>query len=191
MLASIVVDFLRSSTNSSGRLGVGAVYCKYTDTEIQSPENILASLCMQALDEYVPMPDLLIKLHGSHNAKGTRPTLSDIRNVFFEVSKSVDTLYLVVDALDECSEQTRIVVIRELKHWLSDCKVLVTTRPIEDITQEFATGSLVQINAHDDDLKKYIQSRMAASSRLSTLLQGRPNLEQNILDGTIERANKM
>ena len=186
-----MVDFLRGSTISGRSLGVGAVFCKYTDTEIQSPENILASLCMQALDKYVPMPEKLVMLYDSHSAGGTRPTLSDIRDVFFEVSKSIDTVYLIVDALDECLDQTRCIVIRELKHWLSDCKVLVTTRPIEDITQEFAAGSIVQIHAHDDDLKNYIQSRMATSSRLSALLQGRPDLEQNIIDGTTRRANKM
>ena len=146
---------------------------------------------MQALDKYVPMPEKLVMLYDSHSAGGTRPTLSDIRDVFFEVSKSIDTVYLIVDALDECLDQTRCIVIRELKHWLSDCKVLVTTRPIEDITQEFAAGSIVQIHAHDDDLKNYIQSRMATSSRLSALLQGRPDLEQNIIDGTTRRANKM
>ena len=191
MLASIVVNFLRSPTNLTRGLRVGVVYCKYTDTEIQSPENLLASLCMQSLDEYVPMPETLVRVHGRHYHEGTRPTLSEIRDVFFEASKSVDDLYLVVDALDECLDQTRSIVIRELRHWLSDCKVLVTTRPIEDITREFATGSLVHIHAHDDDLKRYIQSRMTTSSRLSALLQGRPDLQQNILDGTIKRANRM
>lgn len=158
-----MVDFLQSSTKSNRALGVGAVFCKYTDIEIQGPENILASLCIQVLGEYVPMPETLVKLfklYRSQVAEGT-PNIVGHSRCILRSFESVDTLYLVVDALDERLDQTRSMVLRELRHWLSDYKILVTTRPIEDITQEFAAGSIVQIHAHDLSRRQYVYGTVA------------------------------
>ncbi|KAL8972865.1 MAG: hypothetical protein Q9197_002595 [Variospora fuerteventurae] len=191
VLASIVVDFLQNTATSDRRRAVAAVFCNFKETTVQSPENLLGSLCIQALHQDVPIPTVLQELYKSHKAKQTRPTLEDINRVFVEIGKLFDDLYLVVDALDECSSDARSFLTQKLKSLSSNSRLLVTTRPIDDITQKFTSGRVIQIRASDGDLEKYINAKLQSSSRLSTLLQGQHTLEKEISDGIIAKANGM
>ena len=105
------------------------------------------------------------------------------------LAKSFDDLYLIIDALDECSTEVRTVLIRELK--VLPSKLLVTTRPIDGIIRQFDGSSIVQIRASDDDLHKYILSRLENSGRLSALLRGNDALADDIRQRIIAKANGM
>ncbi|KAI4120457.1 MAG: hypothetical protein LQ341_007542 [Variospora aurantia] len=191
VLASIVVDFLRNTATSDRRRAVAAVYCNFKETTVQSPENLLGSLCIQALHEDVPIPTVLQELYKSHEAKQTRPTLEDFNRVFVEIGKLFDDLYLVIDALDECSADARSFLTQKLKSLSPNSRLLVTTRPIDDITQRFTSGRVVEIRASDGDLEKYIKAKLQSSSRLSTLFQGQHTLEKEMSDRIITKANGM
>ncbi|KAI4236949.1 MAG: hypothetical protein L6R40_006001 [Gallowayella cf. fulva] len=191
VLASIAVDFLRKSTSSDRRSAVAAVFCNFKETNVQSLESLLASICVQALAKDVPIPEALRKLYESHRAHQTRPTFRDISHVFVEIAKPLDSLYLVIDALDECSADARDVLIRELRTLVPTSKLLVTTRSIEGITSEFTNGPFLEISARHDDLAKYIQTRYTTGTRLPALLQQQPSLKEEILKEVIAKANGM
>ncbi|KAL8648620.1 MAG: hypothetical protein Q9210_004882 [Variospora velana] len=191
VLASIVVDFLRNTATSGPRPAVAALFCNFKESNVQSPENLLGSLCIQAMHKDVPIPTVLQELYKSHEAKQTRPTLEDINRVFVEIGKLFDELYLVVDALDECSADARSFLTQKLKSLSSKSRLLVTTRPIDDITQKFTSGRVIEIRASDGDLEKYIKAKLESSSRLSTFLQGQHTLEKEISDRIIAKANGM
>ncbi|KAI4181646.1 MAG: hypothetical protein LQ348_004987 [Seirophora lacunosa] len=191
VLASIVVDFLRNTTNSDRRRAVAAVFCNFKEFNVQNPENLLASLCVQALDGDVPIPVALQELYKSHEVKRTRPTLREIETVFVEIGKLLDDLYLVIDALDECSADARSFITQKLRTLSSNTKLLATTRPIDDITREFTTEPVLEIRASHADLEKYIKARFERSSRLSAIVQKQPSLETEISDGIIAKANGM
>ncbi|KAL8959463.1 MAG: hypothetical protein Q9193_003678 [Seirophora villosa] len=191
VLASIVVDFLRKSTTSDRRRAVAAVFCNFKETNVQNPENLLASLCVQALDSDLPIPVALQELYKFHEVKQTRPTLRETETVFVEIGKLLDDLYLVIDALDECSADARSFITQKLGTLSSNIKLLATTRPIDDITREFTTEPVLEIRASHADLEKYIKARFERSSRLSAILQRQPSLEIEISDGIIAKANGM
>lgn len=139
----------------------------------------------------MPIPEALRKLYESHRAHQTRPTFRDISHVFVEIAKPLDSLYLVIDALDECSADARDVLIRELRTLVPTSKLLVTTRSIEGITSEFTNGPFLEISARHDDLAKYIQTRYTTGTRLPALLQQQPSLKEEILKEVIAKVSDL
>ncbi|KAL8748994.1 MAG: hypothetical protein Q9184_006986 [Pyrenodesmia sp. 2 TL-2023] len=188
VLASIVVDYLRNIFKPTYSYSVAAAYCNFKEREIQSPENLLAGLCVQVIDDSKPLPETLVQLHGCHASRRTRPSLDDVLDVFKEAAKRFETTYLIVDALDECLLEVRRVLLQELKSLQPMVRLLVTTRPPTD---QFAEDVTIEISASDDDLEKYVQSRVAGSSRLSKLLHGRTELLRYLCNKVIEKASGM
>lgn len=167
------------------------MFCNFKETNAQNSENLLASLCVQALDSDLPIPAALQELYKFHEVKRTRPTLREIEIVFVEIGKLLDDLYLVIDALDECSADARSFITQKLRTLSPNTKLMATTRPIDDITREFTAEPVLEIHASHADLEKYIKARFKRSSRLSAILQGQPSLEMEISDGIIAKANGM
>ncbi|KAL9603021.1 MAG: hypothetical protein Q9179_002355 [Wetmoreana sp. 5 TL-2023] len=186
-----MVDDLRKRSAPTHSVGIAAAYCSFKERDMQSPENLLAGLCVQLIDRSELVPETLVQLHKVHNGKRTRPNLKEILKVFEEVAKPFETTYLIVDALDECSTEVRDILLRELKALQHMITLLVTTRPIDSITGQFAENDTIEIRASHNDLEKYVQSSCRRSSRLSTLLQGRDMLVQEISDRVIDKANGM
>lgn len=188
ILASVVVDYLRNIFKATYSFSVAAAYCNFKDKEIQSPENLLAGLCVQVLGDSEPLPEILVQLHGRHASKRTRPSLKDVLDVFKEAMKHFETTYLIVDALDECSSEVRGVLLQELKSLQPRVRLLVTTRPPINYVAEKAT---IEIRASRGDLEKYIKSRIAESNKLSSLLRGRPKLLGDVCNNVIDKAGEM
>ncbi|KAL8895571.1 MAG: hypothetical protein Q9207_008114 [Kuettlingeria erythrocarpa] len=188
VLASVIVDYLRNAFKASYSYSVAAAYCNFKERVSQSPENLLAGLCVQLIDEFKPLPETLVQLHGRHASKRTSLSLNDVLDVFKEVLKHFETTYLIVDALDECSWETRDILLRELKSLQPIIRLLVMTRPNID---QFAENATIEIRASHSDLDKYIQSRIASQPKLSSLLQGRTKLLEDIRSKVIDKASGM
>ncbi|KAL8754169.1 MAG: hypothetical protein Q9199_004528 [Rusavskia elegans] len=91
ILASVVVDFLRKHRTKTGSTGVAAIYCNFKERQSQTPENLLAAACVQ-------LANCRLK---------TRPTCTEVLRVLKDTVRSFDTVYLAIDALDECLEHVR------------------------------------------------------------------------------------
>ncbi|KAI4124244.1 MAG: hypothetical protein LQ338_004901 [Usnochroma carphineum] len=188
ILASVVVDYLRNVFVATYSYGVAAAYCNFKERDIQSPENLLAGLCVQVIDGSKTVPEILVQLHKSHASKRTRPTLEDVLDVLKEVVKHFKTTYLIVDALDECPSEVRDILLQKLKALQPMIRLLVTTRPTID---QFAENATIEIRASHGDQEKYIHSRVASGSRLSSLLQRRTRLLSEVCNKVIDKASGM
>ncbi|KAL8669376.1 MAG: hypothetical protein Q9168_006037 [Polycauliona sp. 1 TL-2023] len=182
ILASFVVDFLRTKQRkSSGSVGVAAIYCNFKEREMQTSLTLLAGACAQLIqDSMQPLPDALKYLHNRHEPSGTRPSSEEIRRVFDDVVRSCNNIYIVVDAVDECSEEVRNTLVPALKALPDNVRILITTRPIHEITHLFPSSPKLEIRATDTDLTKYISSRIANNSRLARHVHGHLTLEHDI-----------
>ncbi|KAL8918574.1 MAG: hypothetical protein Q9172_005364 [Xanthocarpia lactea] len=191
VLASVVVDFLRNGLPKQPAVGVAAVYCNFKEHEMQSLENLLASLCIQLIQATLPLPETLTNAYCTHREKGTKLSMEDILQTFEEVLKPFGTVYLVIDALDECLEQARSRLILHLKAFSPRIRLLVTTRFIDGILGEFRNDTRLEIRANPEDLRRYIRLRIEGSSRLARQLQGMTALAHEICDGIIAKADGM
>ncbi|KAL8853045.1 MAG: hypothetical protein Q9221_002075 [Calogaya cf. arnoldii] len=106
ILASVVVDVLRKHRMTVGSVGVAAVYCNFKDRQTQTPENLLAGACVQLANDLPrSLPAVLVDIYRSHSRLKTRPTLTEIIKILDDTVRDYDTVYMVIDALDKCSEQ--------------------------------------------------------------------------------------
>ncbi|KAL8724038.1 MAG: hypothetical protein Q9166_008162, partial [cf. Caloplaca sp. 2 TL-2023] len=189
ILASVVVDFLRSTHIQQDSIGVAVIYCNFKDKDIQSSENLLASLCAQLQGVKSPLPEVLVNSYRTHKSNRTRPSWTEISQVFKDVANKLGVVYLVVDALDECSEEARNILLAHFKALPPNARLLVTTRYIKDITLQFQNGPMMDIRANPIDLERYIRSRIVKNRRLASHVRDHPTLEQDVLDRVTEKAD--
>lgn len=191
VLAAVVVDFLRNTLPVQDPVNVAALYCNFKDGHVQTPESLLAALCVQLVSDSETVPESIETLYRLHCNKRTRPTVQEIQNVLHEMLKQPKSTYVIVDALDECTDEVRSFLVRELKALRTKIRLLVTTRPIEKIVEEFQDGLIIDIRAREDDLRRYITSRIVNSGKLSNLLRRRTPLAKDINHKIISKANGM
>ena len=170
-------------------VGVVAIYCNFKEQDLQTPENLLASCCVQLCQHR--LPNVLITLHRIHNPRKTRPMWNEIIRIFEDCLTSHDTVYIIVDALDECSNDVRSVLLTYFKTPPSNVRLLVTTRHVSEIVQNFHASSAIEIRASSSDLRKYISSKITDNSRLAEYIKDQPSLEQIICDEIASKADGM
>ncbi|KAI4257361.1 MAG: hypothetical protein L6R42_005724 [Xanthoria sp. 1 TBL-2021] len=189
ILASLVIDFLRARYTAQDTVGVAGVYCNFKERDSQSQENLLAACCAQLAPQ--TLPETLVNLYRKHSAENTRPNREEIFKAFESCIAQLRTTYLVIDALDECSEDVRDTFIEFFKTLQNQIRLLVTTRHIDEILREFRASPMVEIRASPSDLKKYIASRIESNRRLAGHVRHHASLTQDICDRVTTKADGM
>ncbi len=105
---------------------------------------------------------------------GTRPSLKALTKILSQELKSFDHVYIVLDALDEFSDNNggREELINMMRKFSNNIHLLVTSRDISTIGLLFkALDTRLDIQAADDDIKSYITS-MLSCGHLAHLIKG-------------------
>ncbi|KAL9013992.1 MAG: hypothetical protein Q9173_001334, partial [Seirophora scorigena] len=137
ILASIIVDHLRTLHKNDSLTGIAAVYCKFKERELQGPESLLAGCCAQLLQTSPePLSDILVNAYNTHDTKKTRPSWKDMVEIFKACTTTFNTVFLIADALDECSKAVRDVLLTYFNVLPSNVRLAVTTRHIDEITRQ-------------------------------------------------------
>lgn len=100
------------------------------------------------------------RLHKQHADRRTKPTLEEIFGALQSVLAKYSTVYIVVDALDECLDRDGnrsqfLAKVRDLQGG-TDLRLMATSRFIPDITEKFRTGPTLEIRASDEDIKRFV-----------------------------------
>ena len=173
-------------------IGVAAIYCNFNERDQQKPENLLAACCVQLIQpSRNPLREVLTDVYTKHDFGKTKPVWEDVVQVFEDSTKDLDTVYIVVDALDECSDDTRQILLNYFRVLPVNIRLLVTTRHIDEITREFIDSPKVEIRADPCDLKKYVASRIAGNRRLEGCVRDASSLKAHIYDKVITKADGM
>ena len=100
--------------------------------------NLLAGCCVQLIQQVrKPLGDVLAEVYTKHDSGKTKPVWKDIVRIFEDSTQNLDAVYLVVDALDECSEHARRLLLEYFKVLPANTRLLVTTRHIDEVICEF------------------------------------------------------
>ncbi|KAJ7218722.1 ankyrin repeat-containing domain protein [Mycena rebaudengoi] len=177
VLASFVVDYLRSHLQSDGVV-VAAAYLNHKESEVQSPSNILAGLWWQLLSER-PISASVQNLYKKHHKQRTRPSLDEVREIVRSTVAEWSRVFIIVDALDEYPEAHRRILLDTLAA-IGTVSLLLTSRPNIAPETFFPTASVLEIHAREEDIRCYIDAHIRTSSRLSKHVQARPELRAEI-----------
>ena len=105
-------------------------------------------------------------MHKYHSSRGTRPSLEDISITLKSVVKDYLSVYLVVDALDECldrdgSQGRLLAKISNLqKEAGSDLHLMVTSRFIPEIEEKFKEAPRLEVRASNEDVRKFVAGQI-------------------------------
>ncbi|KAI0604755.1 ankyrin repeat domain-containing protein [Pyrenophora tritici-repentis] len=175
MIAAIAIDHLLNTAQNSSH-GVAYVYCNYKAQEEQDVLSLLAAILKQLVQGRMLTVDHIERLHLKHASRGTKPSLDEIYGALRDVLASYQSVYIVIDALDECQEGTRRQFLAKLQDLqaIQDVRLIATSRFITDIEDAFRGAPRLEVRASREDVKRFVAGqtyRLPASIQRSTELQ--------------------
>ena len=109
------------------------------------------------------------------------------------VCKNFPNIFVVVDALDECSEthSNRESFMIELLKLPANTRLLVTSRHVASIESKIKGDSYVEIRADDSDVKSFLQNYLGQHRELAALLRNKDYLQDEIVDTVVSKSKGM
>lgn len=160
MITAIAINHLVNHMVWSSDVGVAFVYCNYKAQIDQNATGLLAAILKQLVQARPSISEPVNRLHKQHADRRTKPTLEEIFGALQSVLANYSSVYIAVDALDECLDRDGdrsqfLSRLRDLQG-RTDLRLMVTARFIPDITDEFNTGPTLEIRASDEDIKRFV-----------------------------------
>jgi hypothetical protein len=170
---------------------VRIAFIYFNHNENPSAVDLLGSLLQQLLQQGTEISSTIRDLYAKHQSRRTRPSLDEISALFISESRAFSNLklYMVVDALDECSAErnTKDKVLAVLRK-LPNLRLLITSRPHVDISSSFNAVQL-DIRADNHDIKAFICGRLEENCYLKRYV--REDFKETLIDKVIKKSDGM
>ena len=154
---------------------------------------MLGSLLQQLTRQSGAISEDIKLCHKNHARSGTHPSLNETAGLLGSQVEKFDSVYIVIDALDECPEQdqTRKSFVAEVCGLLPKVRLMVISRDIPSIENMFKQATRLEIRAYDEDVKNFIESQMEQRDELVDLLEGQDDVRSRIVSTVMEKTNGM
>ena len=190
----------------AGLATVGYFYFGFKDTQKQDLSNALASLLTQLSAHSDSYCDILCHVHKAHNHGKYKPSNETMITCLKEMIAlpTQSPVYIVLDALDECPNTSRIPSAREevldfltdlVGARLSNLHICVTCRPEADIQAALEPLAFRPLSIHDQkgqqkDIEDYI--RFVVYAKSDTAMGRWRDVDKGLVIDTLsEKANGM
>jgi hypothetical protein len=167
ILAALVVDDLQTQNMETLRAATAYIYCNST-TDIRQ---ILSTIVKQLAQQRPFLPTDLREIYQSCRVSSRTPTLEELFTGLEIMSQAFDTVYLVVDALNECTQDTQsvrmvaeheIVSYLQRAHGIETVNILITTQTGHNILHMFAGAAALEVAADEKDLRMFIEGQLSS-----------------------------
>ncbi|UKZ49064.1 hypothetical protein TrVGV298_003303 [Trichoderma virens] len=161
ILASLAIDQLTTKFHDNMDTGIAYIYFDYRQRE-ERAEKLLLSLLKQLVQKRASLPAYISALYEQHKDQRIPPSLEAISLALQEVAKDYSQAYIIVDALDECSNDCRMRFLTEILSLRnkSAVNIFATSRPNANIASKFKDGTLIEVSARDEDIREYLNGNM-------------------------------
>lgn len=132
-------------------------------------------------------------LYDTHVNRLTSPTPTELLGALESEIRAFSNVFVVVDALDECSEDDnkRANLLAALLSLPKTVKLLVTSRPLPTIETDLEGIARLDIYANDKDVRMYIEGRIPHEKRLARHIRKDPNLGEILVETIVKSAKGM
>lgn len=189
--SSLIVDYMQRwklEAKPSIKTAVAVLYLRYNDLK-QTLDNLLTSVVKQLIQELDKVPQLVQELYQRHFAHDTAPALGEILEALATVLQEFERSYVVVDGLDECSEEVRWALAEHLQDL--DAHLLFTSRNIDAIGEELSAFDRTEIRAHEEDIELFIDQQIRKNRNLRKMIQKSPRVRQDVKQTVVKIADGM
>jgi hypothetical protein len=163
MMAAITVEHLLGTVKCN-TIGVAYLYCNYKLQTEYTTVSLLAAILKQLAQGRPSAAEPVVRLFNNHSSQKTRPSLGEVLGALQSIIASYSSVYLVIDALDECTtrEDTRKQLFDRLRSLQSDAdlRILVTSRKIPKIIKQFASEPTLEVRASEADIRQFLKEQM-------------------------------
>ena len=193
--STIIVDVFQKCLKQ----GVTAVYFyfDFNDLEKQRSDKMLRSLIMQLSGQSTQNFGKLELLHTVCANGDRQPDSEELINVLKDMMEGFDDIYVVLDALDECSErQTLLDRIEEINGWGFPLHMLLTSRRLTDIEEriepitEPPNRLCIQSTLVDTDILTYVHHRLQIDRQFKRW-RNKPHVQEEIKTTLMRKADGM
>ncbi len=176
------------------------VYCEYSQTALQSPENLLASIWRQLLPDQDLLPPNVRNLWEGNKRGSTRASTEQVMSVLSEKVAKLSVVSILIDAVDELRPGVQKDLLQNIRSLLAMPELKGTRiRLMFSSRQEkslFTDADLVEIVAADEDVKLFVEKCIKdgispASDDLSDLVRNDLDLKKTIISGVTKQSKGM
>lgn len=174
VLCSTAVEDIKAHYIQCGNAAQVVFYFSFSDRSKQTYDNLMHSMIEQLGRK---QPGLSLLHRAWENCEGVLG-LDESRRILSACVAPYNTVFLHVDALDECSldSETRLDVLASLEDLLRDSpniRMLATSRHIPKIRHFMAKLDVVEIpidvKSTDSDIQRYVSTQLSRDCQLSQL----------------------
>ncbi|PHH65759.1 hypothetical protein CDD81_1486 [Ophiocordyceps australis] len=170
---------------------IAHVYCNYQERQTQLTLEIWSSVIRQLAEQFDPLPDQVIAFRDRFIGKRCYPTEDDMILLVISLSKLFKKVFVFIDALDECPEENREHFIQTAVRLESCIRLFITSRHSVVLENRFSNMQRINLTAHKEDIRAYLQGRLEQNSRLRSLDTQVAGLKAQIVEKLLEQANGM
>lgn len=139
------------------------------------------------------IPNDVVALYERHTKIKTRPLLNEYLRLLRAIINDFSRVYIIIDGLDECSEanSTRsnfLAGINDIRPYIC---TFVTSRYLPSIERELPGATRLQVEAKDEDIRKYLTQRLQKWEFLKRHLEKDPSLREIIIESIVSKARRM
>ncbi|KAI5790902.1 hypothetical protein FPQ18DRAFT_260493 [Pyronema domesticum] len=208
IICSRVIDhLLETSLDQQGQeTCIAYFYCDYRDGEQYTPKNIIGGMLKQVLTTRSPskpfteINNIIHSLCKRQKNMRTELTLDETCQFLAQAMSYFAKVYLCIDALDECRDGHRRVLLkslnglrRELKQTGSICMYLTGRSNIKDEVQmSLCSDSALfstELEANPEDIRKYILHQINMDTHKDSPMNN--ELQKEILDKIVDSSATM
>jgi hypothetical protein len=200
--SSIIQDII--AMQKAGLASLAFFYCDFREDQKKDLRGLLSSLLVQLCHQSDSYCDILSKFYSEHAEGSRHPSDDELASCLTDVLKLPGhaPVYVIVDALDECSNTSAVPspraellnLIEELiKSQFLNLRICVTSRPETDIKDVLDNLAFRSVSLHDEggqnaDIEDYIKSvvRTHPKSR-----KWKPEHKRLVIDVLTEKADGM
>lgn len=157
----MVIDHLQK-TYQTERSPVLCMFLSEKESENHTPENLLGSMLKQLmqLKRSKPVTRELRDLY-ENRARGAKPTLREMRDILDAELAGSDRIYVIIDALNECSPKSQRLVEHELtKLYSQNLSLMVTSNE-----QKGKLAVIICDNCRRTDIRVYFHCHICKSGK--------------------------
>jgi hypothetical protein len=175
ILSSTIIENLLQHCHDDTSMVTAYFYFDFNNTQKQDPELMLRSLLCQLLQRSSTIPKGVDTLFSSCEDGRRQPSLRALLEVLQLMLQEFAHVYVVLDALDECTQRSELMdMIETVAGWqLDNVHLLLTSRKERDI--EISLESFVvdedtvclQKDVVDKDIERYVQQRLSNDKNLA------------------------
>jgi hypothetical protein len=135
-------------------------------------------LIQQLVQRNPDVPDDLRVLHEAHarNQPPTPPTLTECVRLLRSQLAGCPSVFLVIDALDECDAQTRKELCAQLQNLPESTHLMITSRYNPELEDQITPSARLEIRANGRDIEIYLEDQIEQIPRLNRHTKTDPEL---------------